>query len=194
MANSYNNLIALSSGEVLIDLTQDDVTPEHVQQGKWFHDRTGEKKQGTNTKTVDASKATATAEEVLAGETFGRGDILDTGTMPNNIGKTVEITSLAGTPIPRGYFDGSTLAKLSEAEAGNIIAGNIKQGVTILGVDGTYKPEDKTAIAKTVDPTFSDVTYQPSDDDSDFYSSVTVNAIKVTRTDNEFGGVTVTIG
>ena len=194
MANEFNNRIALKTGEVLLDLTQDDVKPEHVHKDIWFHDRTGKRQQGTSTKTVDASNATATAEEVLAGETFGRGDMLDTGTMPNNTGKTVEITSIDGTVIPRGYFDGATLAKLSDAEAAKVIASNIKQGVTILGVDGAYKPEDKKSISKTVDPAFVDTTYYPADDDSDFYSSVTVNAIKVTRTNNEFGGVTVTIG
>lgn len=193
MANSYNNLIALSSGEVLIDLTQDDVTPEHVQQGKWFHDRTGERKQGTNTKTVDASKATATAEEVLAGETFGRGDTLDTGTMPNNTGKPVEINSLAGTPISRGYFDGSTLAKIADSEADKLIAGNIKEGVTILGVTGEYGADDISAQSKSVKPTFEKQTVQP-DSDYSFLSFVEVEAIQVTRTDNEFGGVTVTIG
>ena len=47
--------VVLATGEVLIDLTQDDVKPEHVQKGITFHDKTGAEQTGTNTKTVDAS-------------------------------------------------------------------------------------------------------------------------------------------
>lgn len=55
MANKYNNKIILSTGEVLIDLTQDDVNEELVAKGIKFHDKSGAQKVGTSTKTVDAS-------------------------------------------------------------------------------------------------------------------------------------------
>ena len=42
MANQYNNKITLKTGEVLIDLTQDDIKPAHVQKDIYFHDKTGE--------------------------------------------------------------------------------------------------------------------------------------------------------
>lgn len=194
MANQYNSKIALANGEVLIDLTQDDIKPEHVQKDIYFHDKTGKRQQGTNTKTVDASEATAEAAEVLAGRTFGKGSEMQTGTMPDNSGKDVEVTSKDGAVIPKGYYDGATRAKLSDADMVNLTPANIKEGVNILGVEGEYGAEDMSATSKEVNPTFADQTFNPADDGVTFYSSVKVNAIPVTRQDNEFGGVTVTIG
>lgn len=194
MANQYNSKIALANGEVLIDLTQDDVKPEHVQKDIYFHDKTGKRQQGTNTKTVDASEASAEASEVLATKTFGKGSEMQTGTMPNNSGKDVIITKKEGTAIPVGYSDGTGRAKLSDEALANLIAANIKEGVKILDVEGEYGAGDMSAITKEVTPSFVDQTFNPADDDVTFYSSVKVNAIKVDRKDNEAGGVTVTIG
>lgn len=194
MANKYTSKVVLATGEVVIDLTQDDIKPEHVQKDIYFHDKTGERKQGTNTKTVDASGATAEAAEVLAGRTFGKGAEMQTGTMPDNSGKNIEITSTSGTPIPKGFSDGSGVAKLSAADLAKLVPGNIKEGVSILGVEGDFGTDDFSSTSKEVTPTFQEQVFNPSDDGVTFYSSVKVNAIPVTRTDNEFGGVTVTIG
>jgi hypothetical protein len=194
MANQYNNKITLKTGEVIIDLTQDDIKPEHVQKDIYFHDKTGERKQGTNTKTVDASGATAEASEVLLDRTFGKGSEMQKGTMPDNSGKDVVITNKDGTSIPVGYSDGSGKAKLSDSDIAKLIPGNIKEGVTILGVEGDFGTDDFSATSKEITPTFEEQTFNPADDGVSFYSSVKVNAIPVTRQDNEFGGVTVTIG
>lgn len=195
MANEqkFNSKVVLSNGEILIDLTQDDVRAEHVQSGIYFHDKTGLRQKGTNTKTVNASEATAEAAEVLAGRTFGKGNEMQTGTMPDNSGNNVEISTFGGTPIPKGYTDGSSVAKLSDAELAKLVAGNIKEGVTILGVEGGFGADDISSQSKTVTPTFEKQVINP-DDGYTFLSFVEVEAIKVTRTDNEFGGVTVTIG
>lgn len=193
MANKYNSKIVLANGEVLIDLTQDDVRPEHVESGIHFHDKTGERKAGTNTKTVDASNATAEAAEVLNGRTFGKGAELQTGSMPDNSGKNVIVNNKSGTAIPKGYTDGASVAKLSDADLAKLIPANIKEGVTILGVEGAFGADDISSQSKEVTPSFADQTILP-DDGTVFLSSVKVKAIKVTKTDNEFGGVTVTIG
>lgn len=193
MANEFNSKVVLATGEVVMDLTQDDVKPEHVQKDIYFHDKTGKRQQGTNTKTVDASNATAEAAEVLVGRTFGKGNEMQTGTMPDNSGKDVEISTVGGSPIPKGYSDGSGVAKLSAAEIAKLTSGNIKEGVTILGVLGSYGADDISSQSKVVTPTFSKQTINP-DPEYSFLSSVEVEAIKVTRTDNEAGGVTVTIG
>ena len=193
MANEFNSKVVLSNGDVLIDLTQDDVKPEHVQKDIYFHDKTGARKQGTNTKTVDASNATAEAAEVLVGRTFGKGNEMQTGTMPDNSGQSIEISSLGGTPIPKGYSDGSSVAKLSDAEIAKLVAGNIKEGVEILGVVGEFGADDISSQSKTVTPTFEKQVINP-DEGYTFLSSVEVEAIKVDRKDNEAGGVTVTIG
>lgn len=194
MANQYNNKITLKTGEVLIDLTQDDIKPEHVQKDIYFHDKTGERKQGTNTKTVDASGATAERTDVLINKTFGKGSEMQVGSMPDNSGKDVVVKSKEGTPIPFGYSDGSGKARLSDEDLAKLIPENIKEGVTLLGVSGAFGTDDFSAVSKEVTPTFSEQIFNPADDGVSFYSSVKVNAIPVTRQDNEFGGVTVTIG
>lgn len=193
MANQYNSKVVLSNGEVLIDLTQDDVKPEYVQNGIHFHDKTGASKTGTNTKTVDASNVTAEASEVLIGKTFGKGDRVEEGTMPDNGGNDVIITNKNGTLIPMGYSDGTGKAKLSDEDLAKLIPANIKEGVEILGVSGEFGADDISSQSKSVTPTFTDQTILP-DTGISFLSSVTVAAIKVTRQDNEAGGVTVTIG
>lgn len=193
MANQYNNKIVLGDGTVLIDLTMDDVKPEHVQKGIKFHDKTGAEKTGTSAKTVDASGVTAEPAEVLAGETFGRGNEVATGTMPNNSGKDVLVTSKSGAPIPRGYYDGAGTAKISDEEAAKIVPANIKEGVTILGVTGEFGADDISAQSKEVTPTFADQQVSP-DVGYTFLSGVLVKAIPVLYTDNSAGGQTVTIG
>lgn len=193
MANQFNNKIVLGDGTVLIDLTMDDVKPEHVQKGIKFHDKTGAEKTGTNTKTVDASGVTAEPAEVLAGETFGRGNEVTTGTMPNNSGKDVLVTNKSGTSIPRGYYDGAGTAKISDEDAAKIVPANIKEGVTILGVTGEFGADDISAQSKEVTPTFADQQVSP-DTGYTFLSGVLVRAIPVLYTDNSAGGQTVTIG
>ena len=63
------------------------------------------------------------------------------GTMPNNAGDNASLSnSTTGTTVklvaPEGYYDGSDdTVTVTDA---NLIAENIKSGVTILGVLGTY--------------------------------------------------------
>lgn len=91
--NEHISKVVLGTGETLIDLTGDDVKPEHVDKGIIFHDKTGATKTGTSTKTVDASGATAEAAEVLTGKKFAKGSQILTGTMPDNSGTNIEISS-----------------------------------------------------------------------------------------------------
>lgn len=194
MANQYNSKVVLATGEVLIDLTQDDVKEEYVQSGIHFHDKTGAPKVGTNKKTVDASEVTAEAAEVLVGKTFAKGDSVETGTMPNRGSVSGEISSKAGQyNIPQGYHDGGGKVGISEVEKEKLVPENIKEGVTILGVAGSFGSDDFSSQSKEVTPSFVEQRVSP-DAGYVFLSEVIVKAFPITRQDNNAGGITVTIG
>ena len=70
---------------------------------------------------------------------------------------------------------GKTLSKVTITKPSTLIPTNIKSGVNIGGVSGTYDPQP-TLQAKTVTPTKSQQTVKP-DSNYDGLSQVTVNAI-----------------
>lgn len=179
--------------KVLIDLTADTVSEDMLAQGITAHDKTGAIITGTSTKDSDTSDATAAVAEILVGKTaYARGAKL-TGTMPDNGGVTGSIeTKEQEVSVPMGFHDGSGKVSISTEEQEKIIPANIKQGITVLGVEGEYSGESFLAQSKTVTPTRTQQTVQP-DAGYDFLSSVTVNAIPYTETENAAGGTTVTI-
>lgn len=194
MANQYNNKVVLSSGEVLIDLSADTADAAHVLSGYTFHDKSGAPVTGTNTFDSDTSDDTAAVAEILAGKTAHARKALLTGTMPNNGAVSGSISTKAGQyTIPQGYHDGSGKVSISSTEQAKIIAGNIKTGVEILGVTGTYGGEAINAQSKSATPSFEQQTVQP-DSGYDYLSAVTIAAIPVAYADNSAGGKTVTIG
>lgn len=195
MANTYNSKVVLANGDVLIDLTADTADAAHVLSGYTFHDKSGAPVTGTNTYDSDTSDDTAAVSEILSGKTaHARGSLL-TGTMTNNGGVTGTISTKAQQyTIPQGYHDGSGKVSIATAEQAKIISANIREGVTILGVEGEMTgSEDVVAQSKTVNPTFASQSITP-DTGYTHLASVTVNAIAVTYSDNAAGGKTVTIG
>lgn len=193
MANQYVSKVVLGS-ETLIDLTADTITANKLLSGYTAHGANGAEITGTCTFDANTQDATAAVAEVLATKTFYKAGTKMTGTMPN-IGKQASTitTKAQSVTISQGYHDGSGTVSISATEQAKIIAGNIKQGVQILGVTGTVEPSSSvTAQTKTVTPTLLSQTVLP-DNNYDYLSQVTVNAIPVTRTDNASGGVTVTI-
>lgn len=180
--------------EVKIDLTADTVTPADLALGVTAHDASGETITGTSTKDSDTSADTALVGEILSGKTaHARGTLL-TGTMPNNGAVSGNITTKAQEySVPQGYHDGSGKVKIDSTEQAKIIAGNIKDGVSILGVLGTYTGEGVTAQTKSVTPYTTAQTILP-DSGYDYLAEVDVAAIAYTETPNSAGGITVTIG
>lgn len=117
----------------------------------------------------DTSDASATSGEVLTGTAaYGAsGKII--GGMANNGTLTGTISTKAGTySIPAGYTSGGSV-EISSTEQAKIITGNIRSGVTILGVAGS------TAVVNTSDATATEAT---------IYNGATayVNGTKLTGT------------
>ena len=195
MANSYNNKIVLASGEVLIDLTGDTVDAAHVLDGFTFHDKSGAPVTGTCTYDSDTSDDTAAVGEILSGKTAHARGALLTGTMPNNGAQMGSIsTKEQEVIIAQGYHDGSGKVSILTDEQAKLIPSNIREGITILGVEGTMSgSESVVAQARTVTPKFTQQVISPEDGYTHL-SQVTVQPITVSYSDNSAGGKTVTIG
>lgn len=196
MPNQYiNKVVNGETGDVLIDLTGDTlINASQLQSGIKAHARSGAVITGTNTYDADTSDANATASQILSGATAYVAGSKVTGTMTNNGAVSGTISTKAQQyTVPAGYHDGSGKVQIATAEQNKIIAGNIKQGVTVLGVTGTYSGEGVNLQSKTVTSSFTAQTVT-ADAGYDALSQVTVNAMPYSETDNSAGGKTVTIG
>ena len=196
MPNLYNNKVVLADGTVLIDLTGDTVTAAKLLYGYTAHGADGAPITGTCTFDADTSDANATQDHILTGKSAYVNGSKVNGTMPNRGGVTGTISTKAGTyTIQQGYHDGSGTVGIDLTEQAKIIAENIRQGVSILGVTGSMSgSEDVHAQSKNVNPTFSSQTISPDSPDYNYLSQVVVAAIAVVYSENQWGGNTVTIG
>lgn len=98
--------------------------------------------------------------------------------------------------VPQGFHDGSGKVKIHADEKAKLVANNIREGVTILGVAGSMTgTEGANPQAKTVTPSTSQQEILPdSESGYNYLSQVTVLAIPYSEAENQQGGTTVTIG
>ena len=89
---------------------------------------------------TDTSDATATASDILTGKTAYGKDGKISGSMTDNGAVNKSISGkLESYTIPKGYHDGSGKIGIDSSEQAKIIPENIKKGVSILGVTGSYE-------------------------------------------------------
>lgn len=189
---AYNKIIY--GNQTLIDLTLDDVEVSDVAAGKKFHSRSGEILVGENTYDADTKDADAIASEILDTKSaYVNGEKI-VGTMPNR-GAVDGTIADVNVPyqIPNGYHDGTGLVGIDETEKAKVIGSNIKSGVTILGVVGTFEGEGGKGQAKEVDAYTDEANVVLPDEGFDHLTQVTVKPIRYVETPNATG-ITVSIG
>ena len=182
-------------GETLIDLTADTITKDKLLKGYTAHGADGEVINGACEFDANTQDATATAAEILASKTAYNKGVKVTGTMKNNGAVSGTISTKAGKyTVPQGYHDGSGTVQIDATEQAKLVPTNIRDGVTILGVEGTMSgSESVKAQSKTVTPSTVQQTVLP-DSGYTHLSQVTVAKIPYVESDNSAGGKTVTIG
>ena len=195
MANYVSKVIY--GGRTLIDLTADTIKPEFLLAGYTAHDASGAPVTGTCDFDVNSQDATAVASEILVGKTaYVKGAKVE-GTMKNNGAVSGVISAVAEEyTVPQGFHDGSGKVKIAEAEQAKLIAENIREGVTVLGVTGTMSgTEDAVAQSVEVTPGLEAQEILPDTTQGyNYLASVTVKAIPYDEVENSAGGLTVTIG
>lgn len=194
-SNPYVNKV-IYGNTTLIDITDTTAVADKVLSGYFFYDKSGAKVEGTSTYNADTSDATASAADILLNSTAYVNGVKVTGTMPNIGSQVSTITTKAQeVTISLGYHDGGGSVSIDSTEQAKIIAGNIKNGVTILGVEGTYTGSELIkATTGSATPAITQQVILPSSvGDYDYFTQFTVAAIPYVETDNVAGGKTVTI-
>lgn len=182
-------------GNTLIDLTSDTVVKEKLLKGYTAHGANGELVTGTCEFDANTQDATASESEILFTKTAYVRGVKKTGTMPNQGGmKDYIATKDEEVEIPQGYHDGSGKVGIDATEKAKLIADNIREGVTVLGVTGTMSgSEDVHAQTKVVTPTVGGMKVLP-DEGYNYLTEVTITVFPYSESDNSAGGKTVTIG
>lgn len=200
MPTLKNNKI-IYGDKVLIDLTDATVTSESeadkILEGYSAYGADGNLIEGTCDYDVNSSNVTANQSEVLIGKTFAKNGSVLAGTMPNLADAGGSISAKAQeVTIGQGYHDGSGKVSINSTEQAKIIAGNIKNGVSILGVEGTYTGQELIkATTLSAEPYTTAQTILPSSKgDYDYFTQVNLSAIYYNEVQNSAGGMTVTIG
>lgn len=180
--------------QTLIDLTADTVEAGKLASGYTAHGADGEPILGTCTFDADTSDADAVASNILENKTAYVSGNKVTGNMPNRGSVTLTIDDVDDElSIQSGYHDGTGVAKLDATEKAKIVEGNIKSGVSILGVLGTYTGEAGQGEIKNITPYTTAQTVLPGTG-YDYITQVNVAAIYYNETQNSGGGLTATIG
>lgn len=184
-------------GETKFDLTSDTIQADKLLKGYTAHDANGDPVVGSCEFDANTQDGTITESDLLINTVGYSKGVRVVGTMPNN-GSVAGVISNKDVPytIPYGFHDGGGNVNIDATEKEKLVPTNIREGVTILGVEGSMTgQEDVKAQAKTVTPTTAEQVVLP--DTAEGYthlSQVTVKAIPYVETVNASGGIVITIG
>ena len=195
-SNQYVNKV-IFGGDVIMDISSDTVAANKLLSGFTAHDKTGAPIVGECTFDSDTTDADAVADEILAGKYAYVNKNKIQGAMVNQGEKHYTLASRdTEVSIPQGYHDGAGGIGLAAADKSALVAANVRQGVTVLGVTGTMSNmEGVKATSASITPYTTAQTVVPTDlGNFNSISQITVAAIAKTETDNVAGGKTVTIG
>ena len=96
----------------------------------------------------------AASGDILTGKSAFIGNGFVAGSMPNNGAISGSISKADGTyTIPAGFHNGKGAVRISSEEQAKLVSGNIKSGVTVLGISGkssVVDTSDATAAAGTI--------------------------------------------
>ncbi len=102
----------------------------------------------------DTTGTTAASGDILTGKSVFIGNGFVAGSMANNGAVSGNISKVDGTyTIPAGFHNGKGAVRISNEEQAKLVSGNIKSGVTVLGVSGkssVVDTGDATAAAGTI--------------------------------------------
>lgn len=129
---------------------------------------------------LEGSSAHNSEGQIINGTIVNRGDVVFTFENKNDV-----------FYVRKGYHSGGGYASLGQSDIEAIISANIKDGVTILGVSGTYAGEPIYTQEKTVTPTRAGFEVTPDGDQ--YLSKVIVGSIPYKVAMNSSGGTTFTI-
>lgn len=102
---------------------------------------------------VDLRNDTVSADKLLKGVTaHDKTGVKITGTMPDNGAVSGSIAAKDGQyTVPKGFHNGSGKVGIASAEKAKLIPGNIKSGVKVLGVTGSYSGESTPQLCGQVE-------------------------------------------
>lgn len=96
----------------------------------------------------DTTGATAASGDILTGKSAFIGNGFVAGSMADNGAVSGGISKADGAyAIPAGFHNGKGVVRISSEEQAKLVSGNIKAGVTVLGVSG------KSSVVDTGDAT-----------------------------------------
>lgn len=123
------------SGTVKIsDTEKAKIIPANIKKGVTILGQTGTCEAGTTTSGTDTTDATASASDIRSGKTAYVNGRKLTGTIPNQAAQTITPGTTDKTIASGKYLSGTQTIKGDS----KLVASNIKSGISIFGVTGTY--------------------------------------------------------